>query len=116
MNYVNFKKYVNAKLNSLKEDLVRDINIPENTLTYDGVLGSYIINPFSSDMYSFQLVFNNEDSLKEFIESIEGDDDTLIDVKVTNDGIHNNYIVDGFFNKGILEEIQIAFKNILNGK
>ncbi|MBO7042961.1 hypothetical protein J6W34_00060 [bacterium] len=116
MNYVNFKKYVNAKLNSLKEDLVRDINIPENTLTYDGVLGSYIINPFSSDMYSFQLVFNSEDSLKEFIESIEGDDDTLIDVKVTNDGIHNNYIVDGFFNKGILEEIQIAFKNILNGK
>lgn len=115
MNYVNFKKYVNTKLNMLKEDLVRSVNIPENTLTYDGVLGSYIINPFSSDMYSFELVFNSEDSLNEFVESIEGDD-TLIDVRVTDDGVHNNYIVDGFFNKGILEEIQIAFKNILNGK
>lgn len=114
MNYVNFKNYVNTKLNMLKEDLVKSVNIPENTLTYSGLYGTYVINPFSSDMYSFELVFNDEEILKDFVESLEGDD-TLEDVRVTNDGIHNNYIVDGFFNKGILEEIQIAFKNVLNG-
>lgn len=112
MNYINFKKYVNARLDMLKEDLVRRVDIPENTITYDGILGSYIINPFTDDEYSMEVVVNNSETLKELNDLIGNYE--MNNVRVTDDGATNHYILDCFFNKSILDEVQAEFKKFLN--
>lgn len=112
MNYMNFKKYVNTRLNKLKEDLVRDIDIPENTITYDGTLGSYVINPFTNDEYSFEVILTSSADLAKLSEELANFE--LNNVRITDDGAANHFIISGFFNKSLLDDIQIVLKHFLN--
>lgn len=119
MNYVNFKNYANHRLDTIKEDLIRTVNIPENTITYDGIKGSYVINPFGANEYSFDVVLNSEKDLNDFIKEISKSDiyeSMCLDANVKIDGIHEHYVVTGFINKAILDDIQVEFKNILNNR
>lgn len=118
MNYVNFKNYINNRLNVLKEDLVKDVTIPSNTITYDGSMGSFIINPFGANNYSFDITFNNKDKLDEFIKEISKSDlysEIEDEATVRDDGIHNHFVISGFFNSALLEPMQAELKRILNG-
>lgn len=112
MNYTNFKKYVNTRLNMLKEDLVKDIDIPENTITYDGDLGSYVINPFTNDEYSFEVVLSNSIDLAKLMSELGSFE--MNNIRTTDDGAANHFIVSGFFNKSLLDDVQIVLKHFLN--
>lgn len=112
MNYMNFKKYVNTRLNKLKEDLVRNIDIPENTITYDGTLGSYVINPFTNDEYSFEVVLSSSEDLAKLSDVLANYE--LNNVRTTDDGAANHFILSGFFNESLLDDIQIELKHFLN--
>jgi hypothetical protein len=109
---MNFKKYVNTRLNKLKEDLVRDIDIPENTITYDGTLGSYVINPFTNDEYSLEVVLTNSEDLSKLISELDGV--ALNNLRTTDDGAAGHYILSGFFNESLLDDVQIVLKHFLN--
>lgn len=118
MNYVNFKNYINNRLNVLKEDLVKSVTIPSNTITYSGSMGSFIINPFGADNYSFDVTFNSKDNLDEFVKEISKSDlysEIEQDATIADNGIHNHYVVSGFFNIALLEPMQAELKRILNG-
>lgn len=112
MNYMNFKKYVNMRLNMLKEDLVKSVDIPENTITYDGMLGSYIINPFTNNEYSIEVVLNNSEDLSKLMKELSNIE--LNNVRTTDDGAINQFIISGFFNESLLDDIQIVLKHYLN--
>lgn len=117
MNYVNFKNYVNNKLNALKEDLVRDVTIPSNTISYDGAMGSFIINPFGANTYSYDITFNSKDKLDAFIKEIAKSDlysEIEDDANISDDGIHNHFVISGFINEALLEIFQVELKRILN--
>ena len=118
MNYVNFKNYVNNKLNALKEDLVRDVTIPSNTISYNGAMGSFIINPFGANTYSYDITFNSKDKLDAFIKEIAKSDlysEIEDDANISDDGIHNHFVISGFINEALLEIFQVELKRILNG-
>lgn len=117
MNYVYLKEWCEKKLTNLKEDLVRSVNIPSNTISYTGLCGSFIINPFGANSYSFDVMFTDKDSLEYFIKELakqdiykEISDDTI----VHDNNINKYYVVSGFINKAFLQDIQLVFKNILN--
>jgi len=112
MNYINFKKYVNARLNMLKEDLVKTVDIPENTITYDGVLGSYVINPFTNYEYSFEVILNSSSDLDKLMSELSNIE--INNIRTMDDGAINQYVVSGFFNESLLDDIQIVLKHFLN--
>lgn len=118
MNYVFLKEWCEKKLTNLKEDLVRSVNIPSNAISYTGLSGSYVINPFGANSYSFDVMFTDKDSLDNFIKEFSKQDiynEIGDDTVVHDNNINKYYVVSGFINKAFLQDIQLVFKNILNG-
>ena len=116
MNYTTLKKYTEAKLTSLKEALVRTVNLPENTISHTCKNGSYVINPFGADSYSFDVIFSDKDNFENFIKKFSKTDiynEVEADTNVSDDGIHNHFVVTGFVNKALLNDIQMVFRDIL---
>lgn len=118
MNYIFLKEWCNKKLDVIKEDLVRSVNIPENAISYSGKIGSYIINPFGANSYSFDVMLDNQKALNQFIKDFSKEDifkeinDETTTVK-SND-VNNYYVVSGFINKALLQDLQVVLETILN--
>lgn len=115
INYSVLREWSHARLNTLKEDLVRKVNIPENAISYTGTIGSFVINPFGSHSYSFDVMFNNKEDLDKFLKSFKSFDLIDDDAVVKENNINKYYVVSGFINAANLEELQMVLKKILNG-
>lgn len=117
MNYKELKKFSESRLNVLKEALVRTVNLPYKTTTYDGILGSYIINPFGPHSYSFDIIFNSKECLDMFMKElpkISIYNDIEVDATIRVNGIHNHFMITGFINEALFDEFQLEIKELLD--
>jgi hypothetical protein len=115
--YTQLKKFSETKLNLIKEDYVRDITLPVNPFSYTGKIGFFLIRPFTANDYSFDVIFDNKESFDFFIkEFLKTNIKNIVDdgTTVKKDDVHQSYMISGFFNSALLDDVQIVFKNILN--
>ena len=114
-----FKKDIFKKLNLLKEEKVESCVKVYNPFSVTCKNGILIVSPFGSHSYSFEVVFDNEEKMADFIDEMKKSDfeqkNYISGQYVYADYANRFYKVSGFINSALIEELTLYIKEKLNG-
>lgn len=113
-NYYDFRKSVNKKLQSILEEKVERLCLPQNAFGYTASNGYYNVTPFGTKTYIISVVLPNRETYDDFYEEFYGDEDTYFsDINWKKDNVYGYYGVDLYVPEGNLEAGQAKVKDIL---
>ena len=114
-NYFDFKKTVNQKLNTILEEKIERLVLPQNAFGYSGKKGHYVVTPFGVSEYIISVVLPDLDTYNDFYNAYYDNDDQENLFTAENwkrDGVYGQFGVDLYVNEARLEEGQAFVKEL----
>lgn len=114
-DFLKFKKITESKLNTIREEKVSKLILPDNAWGYTGNIGSYSAAPFAIDSYYFTIWSKKPETIKDLGKEIVSND-IFSSTSIIVDNVLPLYRITTYVNMNNKEAAEAVIKEIINSK